>query len=131
MGTPEKPARLTRDDERRLEALSPFELKSHLIEMATAARLEHRTPLLDAGRGNPNWIATEPRAAFFALGTFALAEARRTWDTPGLAGMPEEPGSSERFRAWVAAESARPGVAPLVRVVDYGIARGFDADAWI
>jgi aspartate 4-decarboxylase len=127
----EKPTRLTRDEERRLETLSPFELKSHLIEMATTARLEHRTPLLDAGRGNPNWIATEPREAFFALGGFALAEARRTWDTPGLAGMPEELGISERFRSWVGTESARPGVAPLVGIVDYGIARGFDADAWI
>ena len=120
---PGREAHASRDEERRLEALSPFELKTHLIEMATAARLEHRTPLLDAGRGNPNWIATEPREAFFALGTFALTEARRTWDAPGLAGMPEELGISERFRAWVAAAAAHPGVAPLVRVVDYGIER--------
>ncbi len=131
MAEPEKPSRITRDEERRLEALSPFELKSHLIEMATAARLEHRTPLLDAGRGNPNWIATQPREAFFALGTFALGEARRTWDAPGLAGMPEEHGISERFRVWVDAAASHPGVAPLVSIVDYGIARGFDADAWV
>ena len=24
--------------------------------------------MLNAGRGNPNWIATEPREAFFLLG---------------------------------------------------------------
>src|SRR5450755_2551880 len=131
MAGPEKPPHLTRDEERRLEALSPFELKSHLIEMATAARLEHRTPLLDAGRGNPNWIATEPREAFFALGGFAMAEARCTWDAPGLAGMPEERGIGERFRAWAGAASGEAGLALLVRVVDYGIARGFDTDAWI
>jgi aspartate 4-decarboxylase len=124
-------ARFSRDEERRLEALSPFELKSHLIEMATAARVEHRTPLLDAGRGNPNWIATEPREAFFALGGFALAEARRTWDAPGLAGMPEEFGIGERFRAWAVAAASQPGVAPLVHLVDYGVARAFDADSWI
>lgn len=26
--------------------------------------------MLNAGRGNPNWIATEPREAFFLLGKF-------------------------------------------------------------
>src|ERR1700676_1438636 len=88
--TPDESAGLTRDEERRLEALSPFELKTNLLEMANAARREHRVLLLDAGRGNPNWMATEPREAFFALGTFALSEARRSWDAPGLAGMPEE-----------------------------------------
>jgi aspartate 4-decarboxylase len=121
----------TRDEERRLESLSPFELKSHLIAMATAARLEHRTPLLDAGRGNPNWIATAPREAFFALGTFALTEARRTWDAPGLAGMPEEYGASARFAAWAAAAADHPGVGELVAIVGYGIERGFDPDAWV
>jgi aspartate 4-decarboxylase len=124
-------ANLTRDEERRLETLSPFELKTHLLAMATAARLEHRTPLLDAGRGNPNWIATEPREAFFALGTFALTEARRTWDAPGLAGMPQEERVAERFFAWAKAESARPGVAPLVAIVGYGLELGFDADEWV
>jgi aspartate 4-decarboxylase len=129
--TPDESARLTRDEERQLEALSPFELKTHLLEMATTARREHRTLLLDAGRGNPNWIATEPREAFFALGTFALTEARRSWDAPGLAGMPQEAGVTDRFLAWAQAEAARPGVAPLVAIVGYGIERGFDSDAWI
>ena len=131
MVTPEKPLRLTRAEERALEELSPFELKTHLLAMATAARREHRTSLLDAGRGNPNWIATEPREAFFALGTFALRESRRTWDAPGLAGMPQEPGIAERFRDWANMASSQPGVAMLQAVVDYGIERGFDADAWV
>jgi aspartate 4-decarboxylase len=128
---PENPTRLTRDEERQLEALSPFELKSHLVELATVARREHRTQLLDAGRGNPNWIATEPREAFFVLGTFALAEARRSGAAAGLAGVPQEHGIAERFRAWAEAEAGRAGVALLVAVVGYGIENGFDADAWI
>jgi aspartate 4-decarboxylase len=28
-------------------------------------------PVLDAGRGQPNWTVTEPRAGFFRLGAFA------------------------------------------------------------
>lgn len=121
----------TRDQERALEELSPFELKTHLLELATIARLEHRTPLLDAGRGNPNWIATDPRAAFFALGTFALGEARRSWNEPGLAGMPQEAGIAERFFAWAGADPTDAGVAMLRDIVAYGIERGFDRDAWI
>lgn len=131
MATPDKDARLTRAEEVALEALSPFELKTHLLAMATAARQEHRTPLLDAGRGNPNWIATEPREAFFALGAFALTEARRTWDAPALAGMPQELGIAERFRVWAEATATQPGVAMLRAVVGYGIERGFEADAWV
>jgi aspartate 4-decarboxylase len=131
VSVPKSPTRLTRDEERRLEALSPFELKSHLIELATVARREHRTRLLDAGRGNPNWIAIEPREAFFALGDFALTEARRTWDAPGVAGMPGEQGIAERFGVWAEAEAARAGVSLLVAVVAYGIEQGFAADAWV
>jgi aspartate 4-decarboxylase len=125
------PRRLTRDEERQFEGLSPFELKSQLTALATEARLEHRTELLDAGRGNPNWIATTPREAFFVLGTFALAEARRTWDQPGLAGAPRADGIAARFRAWAETDPTRAGIALLVEIVDCGIAFGFDPDAWV
>jgi aspartate 4-decarboxylase len=128
---PGNPRRLTRDEERRFEDLSPFELKSQLTALATEARLEHRTELLDAGRGNPNWIATEPREAFFVLGSFAVAEARRTWDAPGLAGLPQADGIADRFRAWAKTEAARPGIALLIAIVDYGMGFGFDPDAWV
>ena len=29
-------------------------------------------PVLDAGRGQPNWAVTAPRAGFFRLGAFAV-----------------------------------------------------------
>ncbi len=131
MTEPGSPRRLTRDEERQFEDLSPFELKSQLTALATEARLEHRTELLDAGRGNPNWIATAPREAFFVLGTFALAEARRTWDEPGLAGAPSADGIAARFRAWAETDSTRAGITLLLEIVDYGIALGFDPDAWV
>ncbi|SDE54213.1 bifunctional aspartate transaminase/aspartate 4-decarboxylase [Pseudonocardia oroxyli] len=41
----------------------------------TAEARRSGLPVLDAGRGQPNWIATAPRAAFFRLGTFAVEEA--------------------------------------------------------
>ncbi len=38
--------------------------------------------MLNAGRGNPNWIATTPREAFFLLGQFGLEECRRIMNLP-------------------------------------------------
>ena len=38
--------------------LSPFELKDKLISVATT---ESQKVMLNAGRGNPNWLADEPR----------------------------------------------------------------------
>ena len=57
--------------------LSPFELKDELIKLASgkANRL-----MLNAGRGNPNFLATLPRRAFFRLGLFAVATVRRGRD---------------------------------------------------
>lgn len=46
--------------------------------------------MLNAGRGNPNWIATTPREAFFLLGKFGLEECRHVMFLPeGIAGIPE------------------------------------------
>ena len=58
--------------EKSYEQLSPFELKDKLIAMA-----EKRSEklMLNAGRGNPNWVATNSRHGFFLLGNFAMEEA--------------------------------------------------------
>ena len=72
--------------EKGYEALSPFELKNKLIGMAQSNR---EKMMLNAGRGNPNWVATEPREAFFLLGSFAIEEGHRVLSRPGLAGAPD------------------------------------------
>ena len=57
---------------------------------------------MNAGRGNPNWVATTPREAFFLLGKWALAECHRTKDVGnGIVGIPSREGSGERFRAFL------------------------------
>ena len=72
-----------------LQQLSPFQLKDLLIRSARDfSRSKAATHnFLDAGRGNPNWVATTPRDAFFTLGRFGLSESRRIWDEPGIGGM--------------------------------------------
>ena len=79
--------------DKNLEKISPFELKNRLIEMADESVKKMAHVMLNAGRGNPNWIATEAREAFFALGGFGIEECRRVMDMPeGIAGIPQKTG---------------------------------------
>ncbi|MTH79743.1 bifunctional aspartate transaminase/aspartate 4-decarboxylase [Paracoccus aestuariivivens] len=85
-----------------ISVLSPFEIKDELIKLARKGAEKSSKLFLNAGRGNPNWIATRARGAYFLLGQFALTEARRSYDDPkaGVAGMPPRDGCHARFVAW-------------------------------
>ena len=65
---------ITKSFAKKMESISPFELKNRLIDMADESVKKMAHTMLNAGRGNPNWIATEPREAFFLLGKFGLSE---------------------------------------------------------
>lgn len=120
-----------KDYEERLSKMSPFEIKNELIEFAQADARESTATFLNAGRGNPNWICTCPREAFFLLGEFAIAECRRVSDSPvGIAGIPSVQGIGERFKAFVAANKDRAGATLLQQTFDYLVTRhGMDPDA--
>ena len=122
---------LCRDDERVLEKLSPFELKARLLALAEASAARRHTRMLDVGRGNPNWVATTPRAAFFLLGQFALAESRRVRTEPDLGGMPARDGIAGRYAHFLAERGGADGVELLRELVDYGESLGFDADEFV
>ena len=116
-----------------IDTLSPFELKDLFIKEAKESSRKSQATMLNAGRGNPNWIATTPREAFFLLGKFALGEARRSRDEPGvgLAGMPAAAGIGKRLKAFLAANSREPGAALLEGTFDYGVKDlGFDPVCW-
>ncbi len=79
---------------RQYEGLSPFEIKDFLAKAASKTAGASSVAYLNAGRGNPNWIATEPREAFFLLGQFAITESKRVLDLPpGVGGMPQARGT--------------------------------------
>jgi aspartate 4-decarboxylase len=120
---------LTRDEECALAELSPFEIKARLVELASGCAQADR--VLDAGRGNPNWVATTPRAAFFLLGQFALGESRRTWEEPDLGGMPAPAGVAARLRRFLADHDGADGASLLRKTIDYGESLGFDPDAFV
>ena len=82
---------------RTLAKLSPFELKDFLITAAKENAAGNPALFLNAGRGNPNWIATTPREAFFSLGQFAVEEAKRPMNLLDLGGMPQKDGIAARF----------------------------------
>src|SRR4029077_10480945 len=87
---------------KKFEALSPFEIKDELINLAKAASKTTQAAFLNAGRGNPNWIATTPREGFFLLGQFALTESTRVMVHPaGIGGMPQADGIAVRLEAWL------------------------------
>ncbi|MFE7516539.1 bifunctional aspartate transaminase/aspartate 4-decarboxylase [Streptomyces sp. NPDC057540] len=129
----------TRQEIQSFAQLSPFELKDRFIKLAQAAQADKpgqkeksQAQMLNAGRGNPNWVATGPREAFCALGYFALSESRRAWTADNLGGMPELKGSAERFDTFVRRHPDLPGIEMLRDCVEHAVERfGFDRDAFV
>jgi aspartate 4-decarboxylase len=124
---------MTRAEERELLRLSPFELKDKLIKIAEErSKMAGASQMLNAGRGNPNWIATTPREAFFLLGQFALTESKRVWDEKDLGGMPERKEIAARFDAYLSAHGGSDGAGLLKAAVDYGAEKlGFDRGGFV
>jgi aspartate 4-decarboxylase len=118
---------------RKFETLSPFEIKNELISLARSSSRTTQSAFLNAGRGNPNWIATEPREGFFLLGQFAITESKRVMDVPpGIGGMPQAPGIGSRLEAWLAKHADMPGASFLASMVAFAVERfGFDRDAFV
>src|SRR5712672_4146510 len=115
------------------EKLGPFEIKDELIKLAKKTSRTTQSAFLNAGRGNPNWIATTPRDGFFLLGQFARTESRRVMDHPaGIVGMPQPQGIASRFEAWLANHTDMPGASFLAALVPFSIKTfGFDADPFV
>ena len=87
---------------KEMEKISPFELKNRLIELADERIKKSMNMMLNAGRGNPNWVATLPREAFFLLGKFGIAECKRNFDrNDGIAGVPQKDGIAKRFEQFL------------------------------
>jgi aspartate 4-decarboxylase len=118
---------------RKFETLGPFEIKDELINLAKKTSRTTQSAFLNAGRGNPNWIATTPREGFFLLGQFAVTESKRVMEHPaGIGGMPQPQGIAGRFEAWLAKHADMPGAAFLSAMVPFAIKRfGFEPDAFV
>lgn len=118
---------------KRFETLSPFEIKDELIRLAKKTSRTSQSAFLNAGRGNPNWVATTPREGYFLLGQFAISESKRVMDHPaGLGGMPQQQGIASRLQVWLEKHFEMPGASFLSLMVPFTVKKfGFEADAFV
>ena len=101
-----------------LDELSPFEFKELLIKLA---RRKSERMMLNAGRGNPNFLALTPRYAYLQLGKFALSEAERHFGYMGglIGGHSDREGIEARFEIFVRNHWEEKGTAFLNSAVSY------------
>ncbi|GEA51607.1 aminotransferase [Vibrio inusitatus NBRC 102082] len=120
---------MKRNEEKQLETLSPFEVKNTLMELAN----DSEKSMINAGRGNPNWIATEPRSAFFQLGLFALQESNTSFKKyDGFGGVGSEDNISGRFLRYCEDNEQAEGIAFLLNAYNYlTCQQGFNGDELI
>jgi aspartate 4-decarboxylase len=118
---------------KKFEALSPFEIKDELIGLAKSTSKRTQSAFLNAGRGNPNWVATTPREGFFLLGQFAITESKRVMThAAGIGGMPQAGGIAGRLEAWLAKHADMPGAEFLSAMVPFAVRKfGFEPDAFV
>ena len=100
---------------RQYETLSPFEIKNDLAKVAARTAKASQAAYLNAGRGNPNWVATEPRSAFFLLGQFAITREPADDEPPGGRRRHGRrlPGSPGAWRPGSTTRAGAPGAALL------------------
>ncbi|WP_342051913.1 MULTISPECIES: bifunctional aspartate transaminase/aspartate 4-decarboxylase [unclassified Cupriavidus] len=109
---------MSKPDLAKLASLSPFELKDELIKLASS---RSDCLMLNAGRGNPNFLATVPRHGFWQLGLFAMRESERSFSymPEGVGGFPRREGIEERFDLFARECADAPGVKFLAGAVSY------------
>jgi aspartate 4-decarboxylase len=105
-------------DYSQFSKLSPFELKDELIKLASGNK---NHAMLNAGRGNPNFLATLPRRAFFRLGLFAATESELSFSymQQGVGGLPRIDGIEGRFERFTSENRDQEGVDFLRRALSY------------
>src|SRR5947209_7333549 len=118
---------------KEFDKLGPFEIKDFVQKVASKTALDNSLSYLNAGRGNPNWVATEPREAFFLLGQFAITECKRVLDLPpGVSGMPAAAGIADRLEAWLKKHDDMPGASVLQAMLPWAVKKfSFDPDKFV
>jgi aspartate 4-decarboxylase len=118
---------------KKFETLSPFEIKDELIKLARSTTQKTQSAFLNAGRGNPNWIATTPREGFFLLGQFAITESKRVFEhEAGVGGMPAAKGIAGRLDVWLKKHADLPGAQFLGDMVAFAVKKfKFEPDAFV
>ncbi len=88
-------------DLKKYHDMSPFELKNILIDMAKKAAAEKGKTMLNAGRGNPNFLNTTVREAFSYLNLFVTGLADERIKTADLGLRPAQKGIAKKFEDYL------------------------------
>ena len=108
--------------------IGAFEITAEQRELAKDNEAGY--PVLDAGRGNPNWINTQARYAFTRFMEYAVGECELTMNSGSMAGQARADGIGGRFDA--AMDPEDPTDAFLIAAVDYCTdVLGLDRDSLI
>jgi len=102
----------------KFENLSPFELKDVLIKLA---KRDSEKMMLNAGRGNPNFLSLTPRYGFSQLGLFALNESKRHFGymPEKIGGHSDREGIESRFEIFIQNNWETEGTQFLSAAVSY------------
>lgn len=112
-------------EEQLQKELGAFEITANQRELAK--NNEAGYPVLDAGRGNPNWINTQARYAYTRFSDFATQECELDMKKGSMAGHARQEGIGERFDA--AMNPVNDTDAFLIAAVDYCVkVLGLDKD---
>lgn len=115
--------------EKELEKeIGAFEITAEQRELAKTNEAGYS--VLDAGRGNPNWINTQTRYAFTRFMNYAIGECERVMQEDSMAGQARKEGIGERFDAAMNPED--PTDAFLIAAVEYCVdSLGLEKDGLI
>lgn len=112
-------------EEQLQKELGAFEITA--IQRRIAETNEAGYPVLDAGRGNPNWINTQARYAFTRFSDFATRECELDMSRGSMAGHARKEGIGDRFDAAMNPENSTDAF--LIEAVDYCVTvLGMDKD---
>ncbi len=113
-------------EEQLQKELGAFEITANQREMAKTNEAGY--PVLDAGRGNPNWINTQARYAYTRFSDFATRECELDMSQGTMAGHAQKEGIGDRFNAAMDPENSTDAF--LIAAVDYCVSTlGLDKDS--
>ena len=105
--------------------IGAFEITAEQRELAKTNAAGY--PVLDAGRGNPNWINAKARYAYTRLMNYAIGECQLTLSEGDMAGQAKQAGIGQRFDAAMDPEDSTDAF--LIAAVDYCVnTLGLDRD---
>ena len=116
-------------DWRGLAEESPFEIKNLLIQKAREACAKTGCTMLNAGRGNPNFLNTAVRESIALLTLFAAKKAAKGSGIKDLGYRVPKDGLAESLQSFLKTGKDEPGAAFLSQALDYSLKNlGMDQD---